>query len=188
VRFLILATIFGCAADSGESAASASSLDGGKGPPAITLREVEFVQSRGNAVFARGRVSEMTYISESGDTVARDATIRFPREQHPGSAVDVSAPRAQGNPLEARVTGEGGVHFENQQGDRGQTERATYEGRPAAISGESASGARGEGFGDRPVQLFGPGFVLKSPGFSWHQATDLLDLGPSEVVTKGQSK
>lgn len=186
MRFLILTALLGCAVDSGETAAAAGSVDGGKGPPAITLREVEFVQSRGNSVFARGRVADMTYISESGDTVAKDATIRFPREQHPGSAVDISAPRAEGNPLEARVTGEGGVHFENQQGDRGQTERATYEGRPAAISGES--GAHGEGHGDRPVQLFGPGFELKSPGFHWQQANDLLDLGPSEVVSRGQSK
>ena len=187
MRFLILAALLGCAVDSGDSSASASS-DGGEGPPAITLRDVEFVHSRGNSVFARGRVAEMTYISESGETVAKDATIRFPREQQPGSAVDISAPRAEGNPLEARVTGEGGVHFENQQGDRGQTERATYEGRPAATGVESPSGGHGEGHGDRPVQLFGPGFELKSPGFSWQQANDLLDLGPSEVVTKGQAK
>ncbi len=157
-------------------------------PPAITLRDVEFVHSRGNTVFARGHVAGMTYISESGDSMAKDATVRFPREQHPGSAVDISAPRAHGNPLEAQVTGEGGVHFENQQGDRGQTEQATYDARPAAISGAAQSGAHGEAFGDRPVQLFGPGFELKSPGFRWHQANDLLDLGPSELMTKGAAK
>jgi hypothetical protein len=159
--------------------AGAAPADGG-GPPAIVLREVEFVNSRGSSVFARGRAAELTYVSESGESRARNATIRFPRERQPGSAVEVSAPRAEGNPLEGRVTGEGGVLFENQQGDRGRTERATYEGK--------REGKPSEAFGDRPVQLFGPGFELQSPGFRWHQDGDLLDLGPSEVVTTGASK
>src|SRR5581483_8394061 len=142
------------------------------GPAAITLHEVEFVHSRGSTVFARGRVAEMTYVRETGDTVATSASMRFPREGEPGTAVDITAPRASGNPLEARVTGEGGVRVANQQGDRGDTERATYLGK------------RGEAWGDRPVELFGPGFELQSPGFRWHQASDMLDLGPSQVVTK----
>jgi hypothetical protein len=134
----------------------------------------------------------MTYVSESGESMAQNAIIRFPRERQPGSAVEVSAPRAEGNPLEGRVTGEGGVLFENQQGDRGRTERATYEGKrqgkPEGVGGGSPAGTGAEAFGDRPVQLFGPGFELQSPGFRWHQDGDLLDLGPSEVVTTGASK
>jgi hypothetical protein len=179
---MLWAAMCACASepgDSGEPSTLASASDAG-GPPAISLREVEFVNSRGSSVFARGRATEMTYVSESGDSMAQNATIRFPRERQPGTAVEVSAPRAQGNPLEARVTGEGGVLFANQQGDRGQTERATYEGKP--------EGKPAEAFGDRPVKLFGPGFELQSPGFRWHQAGDVLDLGPSEVVTTGASK
>jgi len=175
VRFLVLSILCACAPEPSDPASPVS--PGGAGtPPAITLRDVEFVHSRGDTVFARGHVARMTYVRESGDTVATEATIRFPREERPGTAVDISAPRASGNPLEARVTGEGGVHFENQQGDRGQTERATYEGKS------------GQGFGDRPVELFGPGFELKSPRFRWEQADDLLDLGPSEVVSRGPTR
>jgi hypothetical protein len=183
--FLVLAAICACAprpgdsGDPGEPLPSASAADGG-GPPAITLRDVEFVNSRGSSVFARGHATEMTYVSENGDSMAQNASVRFPRERRPGTAVEVSAPRAQGNPLEARVTGEGGVLFENQQGNRGRTERATYEGKPAVGGAEA--------FGDRPVQLFGPGFELQSPGFKWHQADDSLDLGPAEVVTRGAPK
>jgi len=174
VRFLLLLALCACAVDSGETSAFAPAADAG--PPAITLRGVEFVQSRGNTVFARGRVEEMTYVSETGDTQARGATVRFPRERDPGTAVEISAPTARGNPLDARVTGEGGVHVANQQGDRGETDRATYDGR------------RGEAFGDRPVALFGPGFELRSPGFRWTQSGDLLDLGPSDLVTRGSEK
>ncbi len=162
-----------CSASSAEPSSSASPSDGG--PPAITLREVEFVNSRGSSVFARGHVAHMTYVSETGDTVAQQASMKFPRENVPGTAVEISAPRAQGNPLEARVTGEGGVHVQNQQGDRGQTEQVSYDGK------------RGQAWGDRPVELFGPGFELRSPGFHWTEAGDLLDLGPSDVVTRGRS-
>jgi hypothetical protein len=144
-------------------------------PAAITLREVDFVHSRGSSVFARGHVAAMTYIRENGETVAHEAGIRFPRDQHPGSAVDLSSPLARGNPLEARVAGEGGVRFENAQGDRGQTEKAAYDGK------------RGEALGDSAVQLFGPGFEISSPGFRWQAATDELDLGPSKVVSTGPS-
>jgi hypothetical protein len=183
-RFLLplLATVCACA-DGVPASASDGAPGGGRAPPAITLRDVEFVHSRGNTVFARGHVAALTYISESGDSVAQDATLRFPREQQPGTAVDISAPHAQGNPLEARVTGEGGVHFKNQQGNRGETERATYEGRRS-----SENGPHGEAYGDRPVQLFGPGFELQSPGFRWQQESDLLDLGPSQVVTRGPAQ
>jgi hypothetical protein len=174
VRSLLLAALCACAVDPGESS-SLAPRDGGA-PPGITLRDVEFVQSRGNTVFARGRVSHMNYLSENGDTLAEVASVQFPREREPGTAVDISAPRARGNPLEARVTGEGGVHVANQQGDRGQTDSATYDGR------------RGQAFGNSPVGLFGPGFELRSPGFKWTQAGDQLDLGPSELVTRGRAQ
>jgi hypothetical protein len=170
VRFLALAALCACAP---EPALPVAAVADAGGPPAITLRDVQFVHSRGSTVFAQGHVAALTYVRESGDSVAREATVRFPRDERPGTAVDISAPRALGNPLEGKVTGEGGVHFENQQGDRGRTESASYAGK------------RGLAWGDHPVQLFGPGFELQSPGFHWRQSDDLLDLGPSEVVTRG---
>jgi hypothetical protein len=173
VRVLAFSLLCACAP---EPALSTSLAADAGGPPAITLRDVKFVHSRGSTVFAEGHVAAMTYVRESGDTLASEATVRFPRDERPGTAVDISTPRASGNPLEGKVIGEGGVHFENQQGDRGGTESATYEGK------------RGLAWGDSPVQLFGPGFELQSPGFHWRQSDDLLDLGRSAVVTRGRAK
>ena len=67
--------------------------------------------------------------------------------------------------------GEGGVVFANARGDHGTTEAARYDGK------------RGEADGDRPVELWGPSFELKAPGFHWHAADDALDLGPSTLVS-----
>jgi len=135
------------------------------------LSDVDFVSTHGSQVFASGHGATLTYLRESGDGTATQVKLRFPREGHANGEVDVSAPRAHGNPFDERVVGEGGVVFANARGDHGATEAASYDGK------------RGEAQGDRPVELWGPSFSLKAPGFRWHATDDALDLGPSTLVS-----
>lgn len=172
VRFALLLCCLACAAISACAAPADASAEPRTEPPAITLTTVDFVDSHGDVVFARGHAKSLTYLSESGESVATDLKVRFPRADRPGSAVDIAAPKAHGNPLEARVEGEGGVHLENQKGHRGDTEAASYDGQRGMAHGEAA------------VTLAGPGFVLHAPGFRWRAAGDVLDLGRAEVLTQ----
>jgi hypothetical protein len=144
--------------------------DGGT-EPSIALRDVRFVSSHGDQVFVHGRAKSLIYEREGGAAHATDVALVFPREGRAGQ-VNVTAPRANGIPLEERVRGEGGVRFSNARGDHGVTEVVDYDGR------------RGEASGDKTIFLWGPGFTLGAPGFRWKAVDDSLDLGPASVTTR----
>lgn len=168
MRSFLLVLLAGCLPP---LAVSPAAIDAG--PPLTVLRQVSFVNSHGSEVFAQGQVAWLSLVRESGEAAARSVFAEFPRSEQKGHAVRLTAPRATGNPIDARLAGAGGVTFSNAQGQRGFTEAARYDGKA------------GEARGETPVELRGPGFTSHSPGFHWTAADDRLDLGPSTVVTEG---
>ena len=174
MRAPVLLSLLASAGCTGSLESEAAGADAGPGaPPAIVLHRVTFVHSRGSEITARGEMDALTYVRETGDAVAAQVAVRFPKDAQGDRFVDLTSPRALGNPMDEEVLGQGGVQFTNQAGDHGETEEAAYDGRLGLAHGET------------PVQLFWPGFVERSAGFRWRAADDRLDLGPATVVTRG---
>jgi lipopolysaccharide export system protein LptC len=69
-------------------------------------------------------------------------------------AVQVDAPRVEGDLASKRGTGSGGVNFRAARGDRGSTERILWDGLHDELSG------------DREVVASGSGYSVRSRGFS----------------------
>jgi hypothetical protein len=81
----------------------------------------------------------------------------------------VDAPRAEGELSTKRGTGSGGVNFRAARGDRGNTERILWDGLHDELSG------------DREVIASGPGYSVRSHGFSAHAN------GSDVTLTRGVS-
>ncbi|MBI3181691.1 MAG: hypothetical protein HYZ28_06075 [Myxococcales bacterium] len=123
--------------------------------PWVKLYGVKVVSYRGGQVAAVGHASELAYLRLTSEFSARDARMRFPPRQEVAhrSALEVSAPLAQGAMPSKRVELSGGVVARSGAGMVGATERALIEGAQGLVSGK-----------DRAT-VSGPGYALEAGGF-----------------------
>jgi hypothetical protein len=126
--------------------------------PDLVLHEVAFVRLADGRVTARGTATELGYRRAGGRLDAKSpAAVLYP-EPATGYAmfgeVNVSAPIGEGDLTTKRGTGTGGVRFQAARGDRGTTERILWDGAADLLSG------------DREVVARGPGYSVRSRGFS----------------------
>ena len=126
--------------------------------PDLKLYDVAFARLADGRVTARGTAKELGYRRAGGrlDAVVAFATL-YPQPSTSYAmfgAVQVDAPRAEGDLSSKRGTGSGGVNFRASRGDRGNTERILWDGLHDEMSG------------DREVIAAGPGYSVRSHGFS----------------------
>jgi hypothetical protein len=126
----------------------------------MALHEVAFARLADGRVTARGTANELGYRRAGGRLDAQIAFATLYPEPSTGyamfGAVQVRAPRADGDLTSKRGTGSGGVTFRAARGDHGATERILWDGLNDQLSG------------DRDVTSEGPGYVVRSRGFSAH--------------------
>jgi hypothetical protein len=122
------------------------------------LHQVAFARTADGRVTARGTADELGYRRAGGRLDARVAAATLYPEPSTGyamfGAVQVDAPRAEGDLSSKRGTGSGGVTFRAARGDHGTTERILWDGLHDQLSG------------DREVIASGPGYAVRSHGFS----------------------
>jgi hypothetical protein len=128
--------------------------------PDLVLHDVAFARLADGRVTARGTAKELGYRRAGGRLDAGMAFATLYPEPSTGyamfGAVQVDAPRADGDLSNKRGTGSGGVNFRAARGDRGSTERILWDGLHDQLSG------------DREVIASGPGYAVRSHGFSAH--------------------
>src|SRR2546423_6856415 len=126
--------------------------------PDLLLHDVAFVRLADGRVTARGTATQLGYRRAGGRLDAKSpAAVLYP-EPSTGYAmfgqVQVSAPSGEGDLTTKRGTATGGVRFQAARGDRGTTERVFWDGLADRLSG------------DREVVAQGPGYSVRSHGFS----------------------
>ena len=128
--------------------------------PDLVLHDVAFARLADGRVTARGTATELGYRRAGGRLDAATALATLYPEPSTGyamfGAVQVQAPRADGDLSSKRGTGSGGVNFRAARGDLGTTERILWDGLHDELSG------------DREVIASGPGYAVRSHGFSAH--------------------
>ncbi|HWE25230.1 MAG TPA: hypothetical protein VG496_14920 [Myxococcales bacterium] len=119
-----------------------------------------FARLADGRVTARGTATQLGYRRAGGrlDALLPSATL-YP-EPATGYAlfgnVQLAAPRGEGDLTTKRGTATGGVKFSTARGDHGTTERILWDGLADQLSG------------DREVDAQGPGYSVRSQGFSAH--------------------
>jgi hypothetical protein len=126
--------------------------------PDLTLHEVAFARLSDGRVAARGTARVLAYQRAGGRLDARIAAATLYPESSAGYGmfgdVRLSAPVVDGDLGNKRGVASGGVTFEAARGDRGNTERVFWDGPADRLSG------------DRAVAAQGPGYTVRSQGFS----------------------
>jgi hypothetical protein len=151
------ALLVGCGGRTG-SGSSVSDPYPPSDAPDLVLHQVAFARMADGRVTARGTADELGYRRAGGRLDARVAAATLYPESSTGyamfGAVQLDAPRAEGDLSSKRGTGSGGVNFRAVRGDRGTTERILWDGLHDQLSG------------DREVIAAGPGYSVRSHGFS----------------------
>jgi len=126
--------------------------------PDLTLHEVAFARLSDGRVAARGTARVFDYQRAGGRLDAQVAAATLSPESSSGygifGAVRLTAPHVDGDLGNKRGSASGGVTFEAARGDRGKTERVFWDGPADRLSS------------DRDVNARGPGYVVRSQGFS----------------------
>jgi hypothetical protein len=126
--------------------------------PDLVLHDVAFARLADGRVTARGTATELGYRRAGGRLDAKLPAATLYPEPATGYAmfgqVRVSAPNGEGDLTTKRGTATGGVRFQAARGDRGTTERVLWDGPADLLSG------------DREVVAQGPGYAVRSRGFS----------------------
>jgi len=126
--------------------------------PDLLLHDVAFVRLADGRVTARGTATQLGYRRAGGRLDAKSPAAALYPEPSTGYAmfgqVQVSAPSGEGDLTTKRGTATGGVRFQAARGDRGTTERVFWNGPADQLSG------------DREVVAQGPGYSVRSRGFS----------------------
>jgi len=126
--------------------------------PDLTLHEVAFARLSDGRVAARGTARVFAYQRAGGRLDAQVAAATLVPESSAGygifGAVRLTAPQVDGDVGNKRGSASRGVTFQAARGDRGTTERVFWDGPADRLSG------------DRPVDASGPGYVVRSQGFS----------------------
>lgn len=122
------------------------------------MHETAFARLSDGRVTARGTARVLAYQRASGRLDARIAASSLFPEQSSASGmfgeVRLTAPRVEGDLVNGRGGASGGVTFQTSRGDAGTTERAFWDGPADRLSG------------DRAVDARGPGYAVRSQGFS----------------------
>jgi hypothetical protein len=126
----------------------------------LVLHDVAFARLADGRVTARGTATQLGYRRAGGRLDAwLPSAVLYP-DPATGYAmfgdVLVSAPSGEGELTTKRGTAAGGVRFRAARGDRGTTERVFWDGLADRLSG------------DRDVEAQGPGYAVRSHGFSAH--------------------
>jgi lipopolysaccharide export system protein LptC len=128
--------------------------------PDLVLYDVAFARLADGRVAARGTAKQLGYRRAGGRLDANIAFATLYPEPSTGyatfGAVQLDAPRVEGDLSSKRGTASGGVNFRAARGDRGSTERILCDGLHDELSG------------DRDVIASGPGYAVRSHGFSAH--------------------
>jgi hypothetical protein len=148
--------------------------------PDLVLHDVAFARLADGRVTARGTAKELGYRRAGGRLDAEVAFATLYPEPSTGyamfGAVQVEAPRADGDLSSKRGTGSGGVKFRAARGDRGTTERIVWDGPQDQLSG------------DREVIASGAGYSVRSHGFSAHaDGSDITLTGGVSGTLQPQS-
>lgn len=126
--------------------------------PDLTLHQVAFARISDGRVVARGTARELSYHRAGGRLDAQVAAATLQPEPGTGYAMFgetlLTAPTVDGDLGTKRGTASGGVTFRAARGDHGTTERLLWDGPADRLSG------------DRPVEAQGPGYQVRSRGFS----------------------
>jgi hypothetical protein len=126
----------------------------------LLLHQVAFVRLADGRVTARGTATDLGYRRAGGRLDAQSPFATLYPEPATGYAmfgdVRVAAPRGEGDLTSKRGTASGGVRFSAARGDQGTTERILWDGFADQLSG------------DRDVEAQGPGYSVRSRGFSAH--------------------
>jgi lipopolysaccharide export system protein LptC len=126
--------------------------------PDLTLHDVAFARLTDGRVAARGTARVLDYYRAGGRLAATVAAASLHPDADTGYAMfgdlQLAAPRVAGDLGSKRGSASGGVTFRAARGDRGETERLLWDGPADRLSG------------DRPVAAEGPGYVVRSEGFS----------------------
>jgi hypothetical protein len=126
--------------------------------PDLTLRDVAFARLSDGRVAARGTAREVAYRRAGGRLDGQVAVATLYPEQGTGygmfGEVLLTAPTVEGEIVARHGGASGGVTFRAARGDRGTTERIFWDGPADRLSG------------DRAVDAQGPGYKVRSQGFS----------------------
>jgi hypothetical protein len=127
--------------------------------PDLTLHQVAFARLSDGRVVARGTARELAYHRTAGGRLdGQSAVAALYPEAGTGYAMFgetlLTAPRVEGDLGTRRGNATGGVTFRAARGDHGTTERLLWDGPSDRLSG------------DRPVEAQGPGYRVRSQGFS----------------------
>ncbi len=163
--FLSTALLTGCRAGDADSEHT---------QPEMRFETVHFQSYRGPTLTAVGDVGSLVYRREVGDLSAREVTATFPQEG--AGDVRFSAPVLVGDVPSRSYEASGGVRMETG-ADSARTERARY--------AESDGLVRG----DRPIEVYGPGYTLKGPSFTLDPRLGELDVrGGVRLVASGEGR
>lgn len=127
--------------------------------PDLTLHQVAFARLSDGRVVARGTARELAYHRIAGGRLDGQSAVAA---LYPGEGTGyamfgetrLTAPRVEGDLGARRGSATGGVTFRAARGDHGTTERLLWDGPSDRLSG------------DRPVEAQGPGYRVRSQGFS----------------------
>src|SRR5712671_2514388 len=127
--------------------------------PDLTLHQVAFARLSDGRVVARGTARELAYHRTAGGRLdGQSAVAALYPEAGTGYSMFgetlLTAPRVDGELGTRRGSATGGVTFRAARGDHGTTERLLWDGPSDRLSG------------DRPVEAQGPGYRVRSQGFS----------------------
>ncbi|TMB07547.1 MAG: hypothetical protein E6J64_04835 [Deltaproteobacteria bacterium] len=127
--------------------------------PDLTLHQVAFARLSDGRVVARGTARELAYHRTTGGRLEGQAVVAA-LQPGPGTGYAMfgetllTAPRVEGDLGTRRGAASGGVTFRASRGDHGTTDRLRWDGPADRLSG------------DRPVEAQGPGYQVRSQGFS----------------------
>ena len=150
--------LLGCEARKAPPPADVSDHSPPAEAPDLTLRDVAFARLSDGRVAARGTAREVVYGRAGGRLDGQVAVATLYPEQGTGygmfGEVLLTAPTVEGDVGAKRGAASGGVTFRAARGDRGNTERIFWDGPADRLSG------------DRAVDAQGPGYQVRSQGFS----------------------
>ena len=138
--------------------------------PDLLLHQVAFARLADGRVRARGTATELGYRRAGGRLDAQLPAATLYPEPSTGYSmfgdIQLASPHGEGDLTSKQGSASGGVQFRTARGDHGTTDRILWDGVADRISG------------DRDVDAQGPGYSVRSRGFSAHgDGTDVLLTG-----------
>ena len=146
----------------------------GEAPPAIVLEDVTLRHYAADGTLRTGTADQVIVHREEGRLEGSNLRIDAPptAAQRRGW-IRLEAARGSSDLKGAAATLEGGVTVATGAGDRGRTERATWDAATQTIAG------------DAPVDAEGPGYRVEADGFAFRVPDQQLQLrGDVQIHTQ----